>query len=50
MCNFTRRAVMPTMVQAVKTYATLGEIADTLVDIYGRFVEPTHFSWRSVSS
>ncbi len=42
--SFTRRAVMPTMVQAVKTYATLGGITDTLVGVYDRFVEPTHFS------
>ena len=38
------RNVMPAMVQAVKTYATVGEITDTLVGIYGRFVEPTRFS------
>ena len=38
------RNVMPAMVQAVKTYASVGEISKTLVDVYGRFAEPTRFN------
>jgi methylmalonyl-CoA mutase N-terminal domain/subunit len=38
------RNVMPAMVQAVKTYASVGEISETLVDVYGRFAEPTRFN------
>jgi methylmalonyl-CoA mutase N-terminal domain/subunit len=37
------RNVMPAIVQAVKAYATVGEISDTLVGVYGRFAEPTRF-------
>jgi methylmalonyl-CoA mutase, N-terminal domain len=37
------RNVMPTMVEAVKAYASVGEITDTLVGVYGRFAEPTRF-------
>jgi methylmalonyl-CoA mutase, N-terminal domain len=44
------RNVMPAMMQAVKTYATVGEITDTLVGVYGRFVEPTRFSQKSPAS
>lgn len=35
---------MPAVVQAVKAYATVGEISDTLVGVYGRFAEPTRFN------
>jgi methylmalonyl-CoA mutase N-terminal domain/subunit len=35
---------MPAMVQAVKNYASVGEISETLVDVYGRFAEPTRFN------
>ena len=31
--------LMPTLIDAVKTYATLGEIMDTLADVFGRHVE-----------
>jgi methylmalonyl-CoA mutase N-terminal domain/subunit len=37
------RNVMPAILEAVKAYATVGEITDTLVGVYGRFVEPTRF-------
>jgi len=37
-------------VQAVKAYATVGEISDTLVAVYGRFVEPTRFTEKSARS
>jgi methylmalonyl-CoA mutase, N-terminal domain len=37
------RNVMRAIVEAVKAYATVGEITDTMVDVYGRFVEPTRF-------
>ena len=30
---------MPALIDAVKTYATLGEIMDTLADVFGRHVE-----------
>ena len=35
--------VMPAVMNAVKVYATVGEIADRLVDVYGRFKEPIRF-------
>ena len=37
------RNVMPAILEAVKAYATVGEITDTLIGVYGRFVEPTRF-------
>jgi methylmalonyl-CoA mutase N-terminal domain/subunit len=36
---------MPALVEAVKVYATVGEMNGALVDVYGRFQEPTHL-WR----
>ncbi|MGQ0683144.1 acyl-CoA mutase large subunit family protein [Bradyrhizobium sp.] len=39
------RNVMPALVEAVKVYATVGEMNGALVDVYGRFREPTHL-WR----
>jgi len=42
------RNVMPALMQAVKAYATVGEITHTLVDVYGRFEEPTKL-WRKVA-
>ena len=39
------RNVMPALVEAVKAYATVGEMNGALVDVYGRFQEPTHL-WR----
>ena len=30
---------MPTLIDTVKTYATLGEIMATLADVFGRHVE-----------
>jgi methylmalonyl-CoA mutase N-terminal domain/subunit len=35
--------VMPAVMNAVKVYATLGEITDCLVDVYGRYKEPIRF-------
>jgi methylmalonyl-CoA mutase N-terminal domain/subunit len=35
--------VMPAVINAVKVYATVGEITDRLVDVYGRFKEPIRF-------
>ncbi len=35
-----RRNVMPAMLEAVKSYATVGEITQRLVDVYGRYREP----------
>ena len=31
--------LMPTLVDAVRTYATEGEIMDTLADVFGRYTE-----------
>jgi methylmalonyl-CoA mutase N-terminal domain/subunit len=31
--------LMPTLIEAVKTYATLGEVMGTLVGVFGRHVE-----------
>ena len=42
------RNVMPLM-DAVKAYATVGEMTNALVDIYGRFQEPTNSGARSLS-
>ena len=30
---------MPALIDAVRTYATEGEIMDTLADVFGRYVE-----------
>ena len=30
---------MPTLVEAVSTYATLGEVMGALADVFGRYVE-----------
>jgi len=35
--------VMPSIVDAVKAYATVGEITDRLVKVFGRFQEPIRF-------
>ena len=35
--------VMPALVEAVKVYATVGEMTDTMVEIYGRYEEPIRF-------
>ena len=35
--------VMPAIVEAVKAYATVGEMTDTMVEIYGRYEEPIVF-------
>ena len=37
------RNVMPPMVEAVKAYATVGELTHCLVEVYGRYQEPVRF-------
>ncbi len=37
------RNVMPAVVEAVKAYATVGEITQHLVEVYGRYREPVRF-------
>ena len=39
----TGRNVMPGVIEAVKAYATVGEITRCLVEAYGRFEEPVRF-------
>jgi len=38
-----KRNVMPYLVEAVKAYATVGEMTTVLKDVYGEFEEPTIF-------
>ncbi len=33
--------LMPVLIEAVKTYATVGEITDALRDVFGEYREPT---------
>jgi methylmalonyl-CoA mutase N-terminal domain/subunit len=42
------RNVMPALMDAVKAYATVGELSNALVEIYGRFQEPTNI-WLRVA-
>jgi len=35
---------MPSILEAVKVYATLGEITNLLKDVFGEFDEPVKFS------
>ena len=35
--------VMPSIIEAVKAYATVGEITNSLVEVFGRFREPIRF-------
>jgi methylmalonyl-CoA mutase, N-terminal domain len=42
------RNVMPALMEAVKAYATVGEMTNALVGVYGRFREPTQL-WREVA-
>jgi methylmalonyl-CoA mutase, N-terminal domain len=42
------RNVMPALIQAVKSYASVGEMTKALVEVYGRFKEPTQL-WRMVA-
>ena len=39
----TGNNVMPAIADAVKAYATVGEMTDTMVEIYGRYEEPIRF-------
>jgi len=34
---------MPAVIEAVKAYATVGEITQTLKDVYGEYQEPIYF-------
>jgi len=40
--------VMPALMEAVKAYASVGEMTGALVDVYGRFREPTQL-WRTAA-
>ncbi len=42
------RNVMPALMEAVKAYATVGEMTRALIDVYGRFREPTRL-WPMVA-
>ncbi|MHA1170297.1 MAG: methylmalonyl-CoA mutase family protein, partial [Candidatus Hodarchaeales archaeon] len=35
--------LMPAVIEAVKAYATVGEITQTLKDVYGEYEEPIYF-------
>ena len=35
--------VMPAIMAAVKAYATVGEMTEALVSVYGRYNEPVRF-------
>jgi len=37
------RNVMPALMDAVKAYATVGEMTNTMVDVFGRYKEPIRF-------
>jgi methylmalonyl-CoA mutase N-terminal domain/subunit len=38
--------LMPAILQAVKAYASVGEITQRMVEVFGRFVEPVRFDHR----
>lgn len=38
--------LMPAILQAVKTYASVGEITQRMVGVFGRYVEPVRFDHR----
>jgi methylmalonyl-CoA mutase, N-terminal domain len=40
--------VMPALMDAVRAYATVGEMTGAMVDVYGRFKEPTRL-WRAAA-
>jgi len=35
--------IMPVLIETVKAYATVGEIADALRDVFGEYREPSIF-------
>ena len=39
----TDKNLMPSMIEAVKAYATVGEITQALKDVYGEYQEPIYF-------
>jgi len=34
---------MPAIMEAVKAYATVGEMTEVMVSVFGRYQEPTRF-------
>lgn len=42
------RNVLPALVAAVKAYATVGEMTRAMIDVYGRFKEPTKL-WKTAA-
>jgi len=38
--------LMPAILDAVKAYATVGEITQRMVDVFGRYREPVRFDHR----
>jgi methylmalonyl-CoA mutase N-terminal domain/subunit len=38
--------LMPAILEAVKAYASVGEITQRMVEVFGRFVEPVRFDHR----
>jgi methylmalonyl-CoA mutase N-terminal domain/subunit len=38
-----RRNVMPPLIEAVKTYATVGEISDVMREVFATYEEPAVF-------
>jgi methylmalonyl-CoA mutase N-terminal domain/subunit len=38
--------LMPAILQAVKAYASVGEITQRMIEVFGRFVEPVRFDHR----
>ena len=41
-----RENIMPVLIEAVKTYATVGEISDTLRDVFGEYRASEYFPAR----
>ena len=37
----TEENIMPVLIEAVKAYATVGEISDALRDVFGEYREPS---------
>ena len=42
--------LMPAILEAVKAYASVGEITERLVGVFGRYVEPVRFDHREVET
>jgi methylmalonyl-CoA mutase N-terminal domain/subunit len=39
----SHRNVMPALIEADKSYATVGEMTNVLIEVYGRYQEPIRF-------